>query len=157
MLLNSELSRNPDDPWIRYHLGETHFAAGDFHAAKTFFITTYNSISLTDAQRELSRIRLAQIALKNNKIRQVLNFLDFTSNDIDREGFRVFIKTTAKLLEGGMMEAADVSADNAISYRNEIAELIKLSENPALLNSRMIEPEQLKILLETISHKKKLV
>lgn len=97
-LLEMELSSQPKDAWLKYHLAETEFAAGNSENARILFITAIESGELTSEQIEKARLRLAQIALANDDINELSSMLEFSSENIDREGFRLYLLATGKLV-----------------------------------------------------------
>lgn len=106
--LKADLSENPEDPFLLYHLAETLFAKGDYEAALKEFDKVKNSRYLNASQQEISRIRLAQIFLKRNDYTAVLKELDFVSVNIDVEGFRNYLIAIVAASERDFKSAADL-------------------------------------------------
>jgi glycosyltransferase involved in cell wall biosynthesis len=104
-LLKQELSEKPADSWLHYHLGETEFAAGNLLEAQRFFTSVLNSPTLSIEQIEITKLRLGQISLKNEKFLDLENYLNFNSENVNREGLRLYIKAAALLLQGNLNEA----------------------------------------------------
>ena len=107
-MLESELKENPDDPWIKYHIGETEFAAGNNIRAKEMFASILESPLLSKEQKEISGLRLAQISLGEDDWEAVREYLDFRSNEPAREGFRLFILASTLIQEGRFTDALNI-------------------------------------------------
>ncbi|MDD3125757.1 MAG: glycosyltransferase family 2 protein [Candidatus Kapabacteria bacterium] len=97
-LLVSELQKSDNPDWTRYHLASTEFAAHNFKNAEELFRQIVDSPALTLAQQQLSRIRLAQIALHNSDCTAVNSLLNFRGHSTEIEGFRKFILATGLIL-----------------------------------------------------------
>jgi glycosyltransferase involved in cell wall biosynthesis len=105
-LLMKELQENPDDAYLLYHLAETEFAAGNMDKAGATFLQVVDSEFLSANQREMSRIRLAQIALKYENLDSINRWLDFRSSDIHKEGLRLYILCVSLVLGKQYKEAS---------------------------------------------------
>ena len=114
-MITQELNNSPEDPWLLYHLAETEFADKNIDKAKMFFLKVYNSYELSAEQRDISMIRLAQIALNNDDIIGVLKWTDFKSRDINREGLRKYVKGAAKLMSQNFEEAMRLYNSNEVN------------------------------------------
>jgi glycosyltransferase involved in cell wall biosynthesis len=108
LLLEEEIKENPNDPWLLYHLAETEFSAGNFANSQELFFKIYESEFLTIEQKEISRIRLAQICLKDDKFDELDTFLDFVSLDKNKEGFRLYILATSFLVRGKVDKTKEI-------------------------------------------------
>ena len=97
-LLLEDLAESPEDPFIVYHIGETQFALGNYTEAQHCFSSIYTSIGLSDAQKEMSRLRIAQIWLRTDEANRMREILSFSSADTDREGFRKYLDAIACLM-----------------------------------------------------------
>lgn len=75
----------------QYHLANTYFSMNDFDKALDIYKKIDSSIELTNLQQENIKIKIAQIYLKQNKFKDIINILDFKSEDIDNEGLRLSI------------------------------------------------------------------
>jgi glycosyltransferase involved in cell wall biosynthesis len=104
-LIVQELNESPDDPWLLYHLAETEFADMNLNEAGKYFIRIYDSSELSNEQREMSMIRLAQISLKNDDINGIMKWTNFKSRELNREGLRLFVKGAGKLMAQNFEEA----------------------------------------------------
>lgn len=107
-ILEKELERNPDDDWTLFHLAETEFSIGNLDKCFEIYSKLLDSVQLNPEQIEMSKIRLAQIALKTDSYRQVYDYITFESEDLHREGLRLMILGTALLMEHRFEEAKDV-------------------------------------------------
>jgi glycosyltransferase involved in cell wall biosynthesis len=94
-----------DDPFDKFHLAETEFAANRLETAKPIYSEILGSPSLSSQQNDRSKIRLAQIALTESDHGQIDILLDFLASDCHHEGFRKYI-LAASLLERGQYKAA---------------------------------------------------
>ncbi len=97
-LLLKDMMNSPNDAWKTYHLAAAEFAGKNFIEAEEHFKMVVESHELTNEQKEISKLRLAQIALRNEDTETVEYWCDFQSNDLDREGFRKYILATAYLI-----------------------------------------------------------
>lgn len=104
-LLEQELALNEKDDFMLYHLAETEFAAANLARAKQIFQNLFNSMDLSQQQKEITRIRLGQIYLKEGNFADLSRCLDFKSVDENREGFRKFILAVALLTERKFADA----------------------------------------------------
>jgi glycosyltransferase involved in cell wall biosynthesis len=125
-LLRRDLEERPDDPWVIYHMADSEFTAENLDRAYELFENVYNSPMLSAQQQEFSRLRLAQIELKNNQFDKCGRWLGFRSDDPDREGFRRFVLAAALMNTG------------------RFAEAIELYESDEAQNSALINKEQLR-------------
>lgn len=132
-ILEKELERNPDDDWTLFHLAETEFSIGDLEKCLEIYPKLLDSVQLNPEQIEMSKIRLAQIALKTDSYRQVYDHINFESKDPHREGLRLMILGTALLMEHRFEEAKDIF------------------NNPKLALSDMVDKTQIQRALEIIS------
>jgi glycosyltransferase involved in cell wall biosynthesis len=107
-MLKNEIIDSPDDPWKIYHLAAAEFAGKNFDVAEIHFKQIYNSKQLTDEQREISKLRLSQICLKNENFIELGIWTDFNSDNVDREGFRKYIQATSYLLQKHYSIAKDL-------------------------------------------------
>lgn len=107
-LLEEEIKENENDPWLKYHLAETEFSAGNSEKSKSIFEEIYNSQFLTQEQKETSKIRLGQIALKEENFEKINYYLDFKSSDTNKEGFRQFIIAISELIQGNFERTKDI-------------------------------------------------
>lgn len=126
-LLEAELSRH-DSAWHRYHLAMTEFSGRNTARAYELFSTLPDHPDLSIEQRELSRLRLAQIALGMNRLSESLTLTNFTSNDVHREGFRRFIRSATLLQE------------------KKYAEVLTLLEHPGIHQSSFVQQEQVDLI-----------
>ena len=99
------MALNEKDDFTLYHLAETEFAASNLPKAKEIFQNIYNSIDLSEQQKEIIRIRLGQIFLKEGNLVDLRRYLDFTSEDENREGFKKFILAVSLLTERKFTDA----------------------------------------------------
>lgn len=99
-LLLADLMDEPDNGWIKYHLGQTEFALNNFYEAENYFRMAIGSQGLDLAQTETALLRLGQIALKKGDVSEIDKLLNFRSNDVHREGLRLFVKAACHLERG---------------------------------------------------------
>lgn len=104
-LLRREIALHPEDKWLSYHLGLTEFAAKRYEDARTLLESVAFAGELTSEQQETVRLRLAQIALQGERTTDAKQWLNFTSNDIHREGLRCFVLGSCLALERNFTEA----------------------------------------------------
>jgi glycosyltransferase involved in cell wall biosynthesis len=104
-MIKEELENSPEDPWLMYHLAETEFADNNHKKAYEYFSQIFISPELSAEQREISMIRLAQIALKKNDINSVLKWTEFKSRDTNREGLRKYVRAAGKLIAQNLEDA----------------------------------------------------
>ncbi len=104
-LLEQELQRSPNDPYLLYHLGMTEFAAAHYDKAEHLLQNAVASQQLTTPQEHMARIRLGQIALRKEAWERLEHLLNFQSTDSNLEGFRRFILGIAALVQGDAQKA----------------------------------------------------
>ncbi|MDQ1266976.1 MAG: hypothetical protein QG635_2129 [Bacteroidota bacterium] len=116
-MLAAELTRQPGDGWLQYHLGETYFTAKNMEDAKLYFVKSIDSGLLSSEQQEKARLRLAQIALQEEDFDTVNKRTSFISRDKDIEGFRKYILATGLLVQKRFKDAFAlyISAETAQS------------------------------------------
>lgn len=124
-LLRREIALHPEDKWLSYHLGLTEFAAGRTEEARILLESVTSSNELTDEQHETARLRLAQIALQNGRTTDAGQWLNFTSNDIHREGLRCFILGSCFALE------------------RQFTDAVAMYSTPAVMASRLVNQQEL--------------
>ena len=129
-LLEQELQRQPDDAWLRYHLGQTEFADGNRDKAAAHFEQALAGDGLSAEQRSFARLRLAQAALANNKYSEVLRHTEAGCDEMHQEGFRMFMRGLAYAL------------------MNRRAEALPLLEAPAARSSSLVDQERRQQLLD---------
>jgi hypothetical protein len=66
------------------------------------------SMLLSPSQKEMTRLRLAQISLRNEDAKKAIEWSDFVSKDIDREGLRQFIVCSSYLLNKDYANVASI-------------------------------------------------
>ncbi|MBX7154855.1 MAG: glycosyltransferase [Bacteriodetes bacterium] len=122
-LLRKEREQHPNDVWLQYHLGLTEFAAGNLREAEQLLTPVLGSKQLSAEQQELAQIRAAQIALAHDHLLRVEQLLNFTSNDVHREGLRLFVLAAAK------------------SIQQYFADALTLFTQPATMESHLVEQQ----------------
>jgi glycosyltransferase involved in cell wall biosynthesis len=110
-LLQKELESNPEDSWIMFHLAETEFSDKNHSESKELFIKALSKNELSTEQIEKSRIRLAQIAIAEDQFELIEDILDFRSENMEIEGFRKYILSSAYLLTERYSDAAQLIND----------------------------------------------
>jgi glycosyltransferase involved in cell wall biosynthesis len=120
-LLNNELRDNDNDVYLKYHLASTEFSMGDLKSARTHFQDILDSSFLSLTQNEMVRIRLAQIALNDNRFEDVFDLLSSPFDDKENEGLRLFV-----------LAAAYMSSNNFKMAK-------ELYENPILQNASSVD------------------
>lgn len=106
-LITQEVSDNPNDDWLRYHLAVTNFAAGKLDDADEIFRKIMDSDYLTVEQNEIVKIRLAQIALSRDNYPEVVNFTEFYSQNPDNEALRNYVRGTGFVFFNNKAAALD--------------------------------------------------
>lgn len=128
-LLEKELQQNPDEIWYKYHLAESLFSARNLEDARKNYQEVLNSDIINNDYIELIRIRLAQISLNNDEFDNVSEYLAFNSNNMNVEGFRLFIKAGLLMSQKKFEEAFEL-------YKSELVR-----------NSMYIDKSQLDFIL----------
>ncbi|MCL2040379.1 MAG: glycosyltransferase family 2 protein [Bacteroidetes bacterium] len=80
-----------EDVFTHYHLANTYFSMENYSDALDIYIKINDSVELTQEQQENTKIKIAQIYLKQNNFNDIINLLDFKAEDIDNEGLRLSI------------------------------------------------------------------
>lgn len=116
-LLESQLKQNGDD-WTKYHLANTEFSNGELSQAERHYLQIEGSPELSDFQNENTKIRLAQIYLKQEKLSLMREKLFFQSEDVNLEGFRNYLLLVYHLSMNEFREAESLSSLSSISASN---------------------------------------
>lgn len=122
-----EDSDEEDRDFLKYHLAETEFAAGNNEAAYKLFSEVVAINTLAVDQQEKASLRMAQIKLASDDLHFDDKLLCFTSNDIHREGFRKYIKAAALLINGKYSEALNLYRDKDVSI-SEMVDKVMLEK-----------------------------
>lgn len=99
-ILEKELLRSPDDPFLLYHNGNTLFAQGDYKAAREYFENVYANDKLSNDQQENVRLRLAQIAISESEYEKANTYLSTECLSDDNEGFRHYLIGSIEAISG---------------------------------------------------------
>ncbi len=125
-LLRQELQSHPEDPWLLYHLGLAEFAGEDrVPAADHLRQALASGSELSQEQREIAALRLAQIALASDNWAEVEKRISFTSTDGQREGFRLYLHAVC------------------LAMQRRFAEARRLLQHPLLAECAWLEKQQL--------------
>lgn len=90
-LLDLDLLANPTDYFAQYHKAQTLFGLQRFDDAKNIFLKIMNHPNISTDQNEFSKLRLSQIYLANNEFEKAIEFCQFSSENIEKEGLRFYI------------------------------------------------------------------
>ncbi len=121
-LLQQELERTPDDPYLLYHLGMTEFADTRYDQAEQLLRRALESQQLSPQQQQMARIRLAQIALQKEDWKTLERLLDFSSSDSHIEGFRRYILGVAALVQRDASRAIKWLEHDAVRHSSLVSE-----------------------------------
>lgn len=110
-ILEKELLKSPDDPFLLYHTANTLFAQSDYAKAHEYFERVYHDSSLSMEQQENARLRLAQIAISEAKYSEAEYYLNVECSNHDTEGFRHYLLGSVAAIKG--------QYDNAVKYFNK--------------------------------------
>ncbi len=122
-LLEAELERQPESPWLRYHLGLAYFAAGKLDSAAALLEPLCINAELSAEQRELARLRAAQCALAHDRLLEAEQLIGTPCGSIHREGLRMFIMAgvlAAQRRFSGALEALEHPATCASGLVNQV-------------------------------------
>ena len=130
-ILQQESDKSQNDFYLKYHLANTEFSLKNFENAKKIFEEIVDSNLLSVEQKEMSKIRLAQINLSENNLNNAEKWLDFNCEDDNREGFRKFILAAIKLSNqdyeaARMLYSNDKVINSSLVDKNIIQEANKL-------------------------------
>lgn len=139
MLLQQELEASPDDVWLRYHLGITLFAIGDYERASELLEQCRESDQLQLEQRFWVRLRLAQAALKLDRHERVEQLLQVPFPDPELEGLRRYVLAAALLQQHRLAEAARL-LDSPVVLQNPFVERGRIEEFLQLLRQALGGP-----------------
>lgn len=131
-LLELELQDNPNDNWLKFHLGETYFTMTKFEEAEKLFRECVDKIDLTLEQSERVHIRLAQIALSQDNFEEMVRWLSFQSSNTDLEGLRRFVLAAGLLHHKKFSAALDLYLSDEVQNSNYVDKL-KLNEAVSVL------------------------
>lgn len=120
-ILENEVAQNKDDVFLKYHLAQTEFSMKNFNRAKDIFLDIVKSPLLTDEQIALTRIRLGQILINENKFSEAEQFLLEPIKDNNLDGFRIFVLAAVKMSQ------------------HQFATSLELYKNPNLLKSSYVD------------------
>lgn len=125
-LLIEDLADSPGDPFILYHIAETEFALGQYPEAMQNFQKIHLSAGLSEAQREMSNLRIAQMLLRQDEAAKMLDILSFVSEDTEREGFRKYLLAIACLIlqdysqAKAMINAQETASSTLVDQTNRV-------------------------------------
>lgn len=128
-MLNTELAKDPDNPWLHYHLGLTEFAAQHKESAEHHLTQAVRADALSTEQRELALLRLAQIALGNDNWNTFEKRISFSSSDIHREGLRQYLMAVRFAVSGSYTDALSLLSQHAV----QTSSLIDWEQRDALV------------------------
>ncbi len=134
IMLKSQLEKNPSDVWTQYHLGLTRFSAGSLDEAYSILMPLRNSMELSQDQKEMACIRCAQACLAKDDYMQVEELLAFQSQDVAREGLRLYILGAAQCTKHNFAEALRYFV-NARSSGSQLVDQEFLSNTISQLSS----------------------
>ena len=132
-LLQEDIKTSEKDDWKLFHLGSTEFSSNNIDKAKEIFLNIVDSDQLSIEQNETIRIKLSQIALKEDNFEDLGKWANFKSEDPSREGFRLYLIATAFLV------------------RKEFDEAAKLYSSELVKTSSLVDKNQLKKALDIIN------
>lgn len=131
-LLELELADNPNDNWLKFHLGETVFSMSKFEEANNYFTQCVDSFDLSLEQNERVHIRLAQIALSKDDFNEMVKWLSFQSENIDIEGLRRFVLAAGLIHNKKFSAALDLYLSEEVQNSNYV-DKIKLNSAVSVL------------------------
>lgn len=133
-LLELEVSESPNDKWLKYHLGETHFSIGNFEQAYEIYQNCVDSEELSLEQNERIHIRLAQIHLSKDNYLEMVKWLSFQSDNFDLEGLRRYVLAAGLLHSKKYSAALELYKSDEVQNSNYV-DKEKLSDAVNLLSS----------------------
>lgn len=129
-LLQTELDRDPDNPWLQYHFGLTEFAAQRYETARQYLLSALETTALSPEQRETAWLRLAQIALGRDDWPEFEKRISFTSTDVHREGFRQYLAAVRSALSGKYKQALAILSTDVV----RLSSLVDREQFETILN-----------------------
>lgn len=133
-LLQEEIAQNPQDDWLKYHLATTEFSMGNLDKSEKIFLEIVDSPQLSREQHEMTLLRLAQINLNNNNLAELIKYINFRSEDTDREGLRIFILAAAKMMDKKFAEALNLY-QNRLLQQSDLVDKKIVAKAITTLNS----------------------
>lgn len=133
-LLELEVLDSPNDKWLQYHLGETHFSLGNFDNAHNIYLNCVDSKELSLEQNERIHIRLAQVYLSKDNYTEMVKWLSFQSENFDLEGLRRYVLAAGLLHSKKYSAALELYKSNEVQNSNYV-DKEKLNDAVTLLSS----------------------
>ncbi len=96
-LLKSDAMERPEDVFVKFHLANTYFALKDFAQSKAILLEIIDNNELSQEQNDMVHIKLAQLALSEDNFEGIKRYTNFTSDNINIEGLRLFILASSCL------------------------------------------------------------
>lgn len=106
-ILEKELSERPDDSFMLYHKANTHFSEGDYPNAKECYRILIFDFSLSEEQRNMSGLRLAQIAIMEEDFSIAESLLQNEILNKELDGFRLYLLGSIDAVKGRYSSAID--------------------------------------------------
>jgi glycosyltransferase involved in cell wall biosynthesis len=106
--INENIQQNTEDDFLIFHLANTEFSMQNFEKSLNLFTKIKNSNQLSNLQKEEIKLKIAQIFLHKNEFENAINEINFKSQDIDNEGFRLNILGVANLSLHNFSEAKKI-------------------------------------------------
>lgn len=132
MLLNEEIQATPQrDHWQIYHLANAEFSSDNIGKAKELFKEIVDSKQLSQEQNETVRIKLAQVALKEDNFEELGKWANFKSEDNSREGFRLYLIATALLVrkqfdDAEKLYSSELVKSSSLVDKNQLNKALQL-------------------------------
>ncbi len=134
-LLYEEFQKNPTD-WHKFHIANTEFALGNLNEAKELYSAILQSSELSEDSKELSLLRLHQIALKLDDYGYIEKNLNVKFKNMNYEGLRLFI-ASAYYLQIGELSKAYSSSLSAKSCNSSLVDANLLDKSIAVLHQNI--------------------
>lgn len=132
-MLNDLLKDNPDDDWVKYHKAETLFSEKNYVDSMKLYSDIISSHLLTDQQKQVCRIRLAQLSLQNDDYLKADEWTDFFATENELEGLRLWIKSISKLKLNDLKKSKELllkinDTNNQLVEKNNFLQFKELLE-----------------------------
>ncbi len=114
-MLEKENDTDINNDYIKYHLASSYFAKDDTARSKAIFEELTTSRQLSQEQLDTVYIRLAQIGIKNNDEKAVIEYTKHKPKDDNLLGLRNFILSTIFLANKDYQEAYTLLIDATTS------------------------------------------
>lgn len=117
-LLMQELTDNPNDDFVKYHLAVTAFSSGEFGKVIDIYNELEGSEELSDEQKDTLRLKTAQVYLKWGDYHTTLDISEKKCVSTDAEGLRLYIRAALYMQQQEYEKAFNIFSSKELQQSN---------------------------------------